>query len=108
MFAPLAVDFERLTWVYNSIEPFIWYVVAIGCWFGLPKYTTSRLRMLLVVLLVIFGTSDFYESKAWWTPWWLLLWKGAALLGLIAVVGAIARGRRAHAFAEAASPPDEP
>jgi hypothetical protein len=90
------MDLDGLTWLYNSIEPFIWYAVAIGCWFGLRKHAGSRLRALLVVLLIAFGTSDFYESEAWWTPWWLLVWKGATLLGLACVVWVImARSRRA-------------
>lgn len=94
MMGPPSLDFDRLTWLYNSIEPFIWYAVAIGFWFGLREYATPRLRALLIVLLAIFGTSDFYESKAWWTPWWPLLWKGSTLLGLLAVAGVIVKRRR--------------
>jgi hypothetical protein len=93
---PATIDLDRLTWLYNSIEPFIWYAVAIGCWFGLRNHAGARLRALLVVLLIAFGTSDFYESEAWWTPWWLLVWKGSTLLGLAGVVWAIvAQSRRA-------------
>lgn len=64
MMGPLALDVGRLTWLYSSIEPFIWYAVAVGLWFGPRKYATPRRRALLIVLLAIFGTSDFYESKA--------------------------------------------
>lgn len=93
----LAVDIDRMTWLYNSVEPFIWYAVAIGCWFGLQAYAGARLRALLVVLLIAFGSSDFYESKAWWTPWWLLLWKGVTLTGLVGVAYVIVmRSRRAR------------
>ena len=36
-------------------------------------------------LLFLFGISDFVEitTGAWWRPWWLLVWKGVCLFGLI-------------------------
>lgn len=63
---------------YNRIEPFIWYVVAMLAWPALRSRTQIE-RLTLCVTLIAFGTSDFYESVAWWTPWWLLLWKAACL-----------------------------
>lgn len=36
--------------------------------------------------LVLFGLSDGIElfTKAWWKPWWLLVWKGSCITALIA------------------------
>jgi hypothetical protein len=39
------------------------------------------------LLFAFFGLSDLVEvtTGAWWRPWWLLAWKAACLLGLIAI-----------------------
>jgi hypothetical protein len=52
-----------------------------------------RYRAALAAALAIFGTSDFFESEAWWTPWWLLGWK-ASSLSAIAVLGLTILRRR--------------
>ena len=35
--------------------------------------------------LTLFGLSDIVEIQtgAWWQPWWLLVWKGACISGLV-------------------------
>lgn len=39
--------------------------------------------------LILFGLSDGVElfTKAWWTPWWLLVWKGTCIAALIGCAG---------------------
>lgn len=71
---------------YNHIEPYIWYLVAVLIVPALRAHSPLKTRLILASVIAIFGTSDFYESEAWWTPWWLFLWK-AVSLGLMAVLG---------------------
>ncbi|MBI5763544.1 MAG: hypothetical protein HZA51_08485 [Planctomycetes bacterium] len=80
MFDASARDF------YNHIEPYIWYFVAILIVPALRAHAPLRPRLMLGVVIAIFGTSDFFETEAWWTPWWLFLWK-AVSLGLMAAIG---------------------
>jgi len=89
---------EAIKDFYNSIEPFIWYGIGVLLIPALRRHAPLRLRLALGGLLGIFGTSDFYETEAWWTPWWLLLWK-ASCLALIAVLAWRLR-RRYQARAE--------
>ena len=79
---------------YNQIEPFIWYAVAVLAWPALRSRTQSIERVALCVTLIAFGTSDFYEATAWWTPWWLLLWKAACLTVLAVLIHRIWRRGR--------------
>ena len=52
-----------------------------------------RLGFVTAFWLILFGLSDGVEltTKAWWKPWWLLVWKGACLTALVAC--AVARMR---------------
>ena len=45
-----------------------------------------RLGYTAAVLLLLFGLSDGIElsTGAWWKPWWLLVWKGTCITGLVA------------------------
>lgn len=76
---------------YNRVEPFIWYAVALLAIPALRGRSPLRERLLLAATLVAFGTSDFYESVAWWTPWWLLAWKAACLIALAVLIHRIWR-----------------
>ena len=41
------------------------------------------------IMLFAFGLSDYAEVKTggeWWTPWWLLAWKGVCVLALLALL----------------------
>jgi hypothetical protein len=66
--------------VYNGFEPFIWYALAILLVPAIRKHSPLRERIFLALVVAAFGTSDFYETIAWWTPWWLLMWKVICLL----------------------------
>ncbi len=65
---------------YNHFEPYIWYALAILAVPAIRRYSPPVERLSLAFVLAIFGTSDFYETIAWWTPWWLFLWKAGCLL----------------------------
>lgn len=79
---------------YNAIEPYIWYVVALGVIPALRGHAALRPRITLAGLLALFGTSDFFEHDGWWTPWWLLTWKAGSLLLIAFVSYRILRGAR--------------
>ena len=83
---------EALKNLYNQIEPFIWYGIALLSVPALKRYARLRQRLLLATSLRIFGTSDFYETEAWWTPWWLLAWKAGCLF-VIAILALRIRRR---------------
>lgn len=36
-------------------------------------------------LFLLFAISDLLETQtgAWWNPWWLAVWKGGCLIGLL-------------------------
>ncbi len=44
-----------------------------------------KLGFVAAFWLVRFGLSDGVElyTKAWWNPWWLLVWKAACIIALI-------------------------
>ena len=82
----LAMSLEQVKNAYNAIEPFIWYAVGLLCIPALRRLVSLRRRLLLAGLLIAFGTSDFFEGEAWWTPWWLLAWKVGCLAAILAQV----------------------
>lgn len=71
--------------LYNQIEPFIWYALAILLVTALRRFSPISERLCLAFVVAVFGTSDFFESQAWWTPWWLLVWKAACLVAMVAL-----------------------
>ena len=70
----------------NLIEAGLWFVLGLALFI----YTFRREKRLrptlfgLALTLVVFGGSDLVEARtgAWWTPWWLFVWKAACVLGL--------------------------
>ena len=71
----------------NLIEAGLWFALALVLFI----YTFKRARRLrptlwfLAVTLAVFGASDLVEARtdAWWTPWWLFVWKAACVLALL-------------------------
>ena len=57
---------------------------------------TKKHLLLLAIILILFGISDFVEmaTGAWWRPWWLLIWKGLCLIVGIILVILILKERR--------------
>jgi hypothetical protein len=61
-------------------------------WFCLAGFVltrgTDKSRLLLASALLPFGISDLVETRtgAWYSPWWLLVWKAICVL-LIAGAG---------------------
>ena len=84
---PVSDDFFVLS---NRIEAGFWIV--IGLIFAVAsvwKTGTTRFRCTEAAIgLVLFGCSDLVEAEtgAWWRPWWLLVWKVACVLVLLALL----------------------
>ena len=80
----LLPDLERTG---NLVEAGFWVV------FGLILATTAsrqlpayrKLGAAACVVSILFGLSDLVEAGtgAWWRPWWLLVWKGFCVTGLV-------------------------
>ena len=71
----------------NLIEAGFWLVFGIGLVIGGTRrgWAIARLALLLGTILLLFGVSDLVEANtgAWWRPWWLLVWKGTCLSGMV-------------------------
>ena len=85
----------------NYAESALWAVCGVvAAAVGLrQRHRGVRARcLLLAVTLLAFGGSDVAEasSGAWWEPWWLLVWKVACVLVLLALLAEYAWRRRAR------------
>src|SRR5437879_4209972 len=70
----------------NFIEAGLWFVLALAL-FIYTFRREKRLRATLLTLaitLAVFGGSDVVEAHtgAWWTPWWLFVWKALCVVAL--------------------------
>ncbi|MDB5344106.1 MAG: hypothetical protein JWP89_2483 [Schlesneria sp.] len=76
--------------IINVIE-LVWWP-ALGIYVARRTVGTVRpwrqLGVIAAVTLVVFGLSDAVElyTKAWWRPWWLLVWKAACINILVGCV----------------------
>lgn len=74
----------------NRIEAGFWILIAlIFAAAALRKSGTAWRRCAqAAVTLVFFGCSDLVEAHtgAWWRSWWLLVWKVACILVLLALL----------------------
>lgn len=87
----------------NLVEGVFW--IAVGAGFGLSVIDRRRRSAKLIAALnfAAFGVSDFIEmgTGAWWRPWWLLVWKGACVIIMLAqFVAYIRRQRRGRDLTE--------
>ena len=85
--------------VYNYVEVGLWPAMGlIVAMVALRKSGAARRDgMIAALTLVAFGASDWFENETggeWWHPWWLLLWKAACVVALLAL-GIVARRRAA-------------
>ena len=115
------MNFWSIHFVFNFIEGIWWIGLGVwGTWYygclnlsiknpsaiessgpriesGVTKQrSTKAYNILLVLILILFGISDFFEmaTGAWWRPWWLLIWKGLCLIVGIILVILILKERR--------------
>lgn len=84
---------QQLTYVdlINALEliwwPIVGIVVARRSYHQSPRW--RLIGYVAAVCLILFGLSDGVElfTRAWWKPWWLLIWKGSCITALIACAG---------------------
>ena len=73
---------------FNFWEAWFWIALAVlYILLCFRKQAHRKLCLTTTLVFFVFGLTDFVEMKtgAWYRPWWLLLWKGACVVGLIAL-----------------------
>lgn len=70
----------------NLIEAGVWFDLSLALFaytFAQPRPMRSVL-WLLSGTMAVFGGSDLVEARtgAWWTPWWLFVWKASCVFVL--------------------------
>ena len=70
----------------NYIEAFLWFCFAIGFAVNAGKTSgkTRINRLITTLIFLFFGGSDIVEVQtgAWWSPWWLFVWKASCVLSM--------------------------
>jgi hypothetical protein len=79
---------DRIYVLFNLGEGVFWIVLGLG--FAVAAARSRHHRDLLLatsLLLLTFGPSDFVEvlTPPGRPPWWLTIWKGATVVGLVAM-----------------------
>jgi len=78
--------FEQIYVNGNYLEALIWFLFAIG--FAVNAGKTSEKtrinRLITSLIFLFFGGSDIVEVQtgAWWSPWWLFVWKASCVLSM--------------------------
>ena len=71
-------------------EGIFWWLLACFVLVGRPfREAPDRAKWSrrLSVVLVPFGASDIIQRGGpWWSPWWLLTWKAACVVGLAIIL----------------------
>lgn len=77
----------------NLVEAALWAAMAVVV---LVRWRRPA-GIVLAGALLAFGLSDVVETRtgAWYRPWWLLAWKGVALLAIVTCGVRVARSSRA-------------
>ena len=70
----------------NYIEAFLGFCFAIGFAVNAGKTSgkTRINRLITTLIFLLFGGSDIVEVQtgAWWSPWWLFVWKASCVLSM--------------------------
>ncbi len=75
---------------FNFYEGIFWICLGLVLFIVAYKQApenTQKLSLIAGILFLTFGLSDFVEMNFIILPWWLWLWKGINLVGLVAVLG---------------------
>ena len=81
----------------NYLEAFLWFCFAIGFAVNAGK-TSGRTRinrLITTLIFLFFGGSDIVEVQtgAWWSPWWLFVWKASCVLSMAILLWVYLRDR---------------
>jgi len=76
--------------VFNYWEGWFWIILGASV-LAVSVFKQRRVgwfSVVLFLLLVTFGLSDFVEMRtgAWYRPWWLFVWKGICVVGFVLIV----------------------
>jgi hypothetical protein len=70
----------------NYLEALIWFCFASGFAVNAGKTSgkTRINRLITTLIFLLFGGSDIVEVQtgAWWSPWWLFVWKASCILSM--------------------------
>ncbi len=79
----------------HLVDKYNWFEVGLWGWGGIIFLGRSQTKggyyfrhgIVTGILLLIFSMSDAMEliSGAWWSPWWLFLWKVLTIIGFVFV-----------------------
>ncbi len=76
--------------VGNYVEAGVWIVIGLICGVlaGLKAGVVRQRLLCSVPVFSAFGVSDIVEVQtgAWWRPWWLFVWKGSCVLGMVVLL----------------------
>jgi len=81
----------------NYLEAFLWFCFAIGFAVNAGKTSgkTRIHRLITTLIFLLFGGSDIVEVQtgAWWSPWWLFVWKASCVLSMVILFWVYLRDR---------------
>ena len=75
-------------YAFNAFEAVLWSMLAIFCEVSAAKLPERRWKLLVAAItFVAFAGSEITEMQtgAWWRPIWLLVWKAACIVTLVAI-----------------------
>lgn len=71
---------------FNVFEATLWTILGIFSCVKAVKIHSRRLPLSgMGLLFFLFAGSEVVETQtgAWWNPWWLAVWKGLCIAGLV-------------------------
>jgi len=81
----------------NYLEAFLWFCFAIGFAVNAGKTSgkTRINRLITTLFFLLFGGSDIVEVQtgAWWSPWWLFVWKASCVVSMVILFWVYLRDR---------------
>jgi hypothetical protein len=81
----------------NYLEAFLWFCFAIGFAVNAGKTSgkTRINRLITTLTFLFFAGSDIVEVQtgAWWSPWWLFVWKASCVLSMVILFWVYLRDR---------------
>ena len=89
--------FEQIYVNGNYLEALIWFLFAIGFAVNAGKTSgkTRINRLITTLIFLLFGGSDIVEVQtgAWWSPWWLFVWKASCVVSMVILFWVYLRDR---------------
>jgi hypothetical protein len=81
----------------NYLEASLWFCFAISFAVNAGKTSgkTRINRLITTLIFLFFGGSDIVEVQtgAWWSPWWLFVWKASCVVSMVILFWVYLRDR---------------